>query len=81
MCTNYNFSFEVSKQTLFLNCICLCLQNHHITIHDKKQPLLISMPKSKEKRGPIALVPELCYLTGNENTLMITVFMIMYCIC
>ena len=39
-------------------------KHHHITIHDKKQPLLISMPKSKEKRGPIALVPELCYLTG-----------------
>lgn len=39
-------------------------QNYGRVIYDKKQPILISMPKSKGKRRAIGLVPELCYLTG-----------------
>jgi aubergine-like protein len=43
-------------------------ENYKIRIRDGKQPLLISNPKARDKRGgvgsPIRLVPELCALTG-----------------
>jgi hypothetical protein len=42
---------------------------YNIKIRDKKQPLLVSLPKEKDKRGgingPIYLIPELCCITGN----------------
>lgn len=43
-------------------------KNYKLKISDRQQPLLISMPKSKEQtkgqKQPICLVPELCLLTG-----------------
>jgi aubergine-like protein len=43
-------------------------ENYKINIRDDRQPLLVSNPKAKDKRGgisePIRLVPELCALTG-----------------
>jgi hypothetical protein len=39
-----------------------------LDIHDKNQPLLVSLPKERDKRrgqtNPIKLVPSLCILTG-----------------
>ena len=44
------------------------LQKHDKKIEDGDQPLLVSMPKLKERRGgndgPVFLVPELCFMTG-----------------
>jgi hypothetical protein len=41
---------------------------YDIEIKDLKQPLLLSMPKAKDKRhgqeGPLCILPELCSLTG-----------------
>jgi len=41
---------------------------YNIDITDMKQPLLLSMPKAKDKRrgqeGPLCILPELCSLTG-----------------
>lgn len=43
-------------------------QAYNIELQDLKQPLLLSMPKAKDKRrgqeGPLCILPELCSLTG-----------------
>ena len=43
-------------------------KQYDIKLKDPKQPLLISMPKAKDKRAgmtePIKLIPELCLMTG-----------------
>ncbi|CAB4062070.1 AUB [Lepeophtheirus salmonis] len=46
-------------------------ERYNITIKDLKQPLLISLPRERDRRGGnmdknqrIMLVPELCYMTG-----------------
>ena len=42
---------------------------YNIKIKDHKQPLLVSLPKDRDKRGGrtqlIYLIPELCAITGN----------------
>jgi len=54
-----------------LNCRelnCAVVQNYQIDIKDMKQPLLLSMPKARDRRRgqdtPLCFLPELCYLTG-----------------
>jgi len=41
---------------------------YNCSIRDSKQPLLVSRPKDRDRRGgqtgPILLIPELCYMTG-----------------
>ena len=43
---------------------------YNIAIRHAKQPLLVSMPRDKDKKrtdvpqGPVLLIPELCALTG-----------------
>ena len=43
-------------------------KQYNVKIRDPKQPLLISMPKAKDKRAgitePVKLIPELCLMTG-----------------
>ena len=43
-------------------------KQYAIKLKDPKQPLLISMPKAKDKRAgqtdPVKLIPELCLMTG-----------------
>lgn len=43
-------------------------QRYSIKIKDPKQPLLISQPKDRDRRGgrmgPVLLIPELCHMTG-----------------
>lgn len=43
-------------------------KQYDIKLKDPKQPLLISMPKAKDKRAgitePVKLIPELCLMTG-----------------
>jgi len=43
-------------------------KHYNIKIKEDQQPLLISLPKERDKRRgqskPILLVPELCVLTG-----------------
>ena len=45
-----------------------CVQAYNIDVSDMKQPLLLSMPKARDRRrgqeGPLAILPELCSLTG-----------------
>lgn len=46
----------------------LLFQAYNITIKDREQPLLVSKPKEKDRRGGrtqmLYLVPELCFMTG-----------------
>ena len=48
-------------------------KQYEIGIREPKQPLLVSMPKEKDKKrpdvpqGPVLLVPELCALTGKSS--------------
>jgi aubergine len=41
---------------------------YELQLRDKKQPLLMALPKDKDKRGgvtgPVFLIPEFCYMTG-----------------
>jgi len=44
---------------------------YNIDVQDPKQPLLLSMPKARDRRrgqeGPLCILPELCSLTGMLN--------------
>ena len=59
----FQYLFCLIKSDFFL-----LFKNYNITIQDKGQPILISLPKEKDKRGgrnqPIYLIPELCVITG-----------------
>lgn len=59
------FELKDGKKTSFKD---YYYEHYKIQIKDSGQPLLISNPKAKDKRGgndqPIRLVPELCSLTG-----------------
>ena len=43
-------------------------ERYNCIIRDHAQPLLVSRPKDKDRRGgrsgPILLIPELCFMTG-----------------
>ena len=52
-----------------INLIDYFKQQYNIRISDPHQPLLVSMPKKKDRRRtgsdqPIMLIPELCRMTG-----------------
>jgi hypothetical protein len=46
-------------------------QRYNLKCTDMNQPMLISMPKEKDRRGgrpePVSLVPEFCTVTGQDD--------------
>ena len=45
---------------------------YNITIKNVKQPILISMPKERDRRGEremVCLLPEICYMTGLNDAM------------
>ena len=48
-------------------------QAYNISIKDSKQPMLVSKPKEKDRRGGrtqlLYLIPELCFMTGGTDFL------------